>query len=370
MFKFKLFVCGFFLCFTTSFLNAQGGVVALKMKNKDVLPLFLSPTKYVSTRNFMVDSDWSVFNSLDYTSLVASIYNKEKMNSTFIARNIYSFEKLRDQIEDGDIVHLHTNVLEDFIDQVLEHTDKNVIVILTYSDTIPDTWRERERVFEFLRRGRIIHLFANNVDLQVCPENVSPIPLGLNLSDGFRTKSPYQTILPQTAHQIEKKLNNIIASLLPTTERRRRILIDKMARIENLENKGSFSREEIRDILVEQDVCDVLDHRLAKYTYWQEKGGRAFEVSPFGNNYDCFRTWEGLVLGSIVIVQTSILDPVFEGLPVVIIKDWSEVTPQNLRKWLAKFGDVFHRKDMREKLTHKYWMGKARSVQKHYLSSK
>lgn len=62
-----------------------------------------------------------------------------------------------------------------------------------------------------------------------------------------------------------------------------------------------------------------------------------FWVSPRGNGLDCHRTWEALYLGAIPIVRTSSLDPLYDGLPVLIVSDWSSVTEQFL---LAKYEEL------------------------------
>ena len=45
-------------------------------------------------------------------------------------------------------------------------------------------------------------------------------------------------------------------------------------------------------------------------------------MSPQGNGLDCHRTWEALILKTIPIVRTSSLDPLYEGLPVVVVHEW------------------------------------------------
>lgn len=59
-----------------------------------------------------------------------------------------------------------------------------------------------------------------------------------------------------------------------------------------------------------------------------------FVVSPHGFGLDCYRTWEAMLCGAIVIVKTSGLDAIYDGLPVVIVDDWSEcMVKSNLLKW-------------------------------------
>lgn len=95
---------------------------------------------------------------------------------------------------------------------------------------------------------------------------------------------------------------------------------------------------------------------------WKLKGEYAFCVSPHGYGLDSHRAWEGLVLGNIVIMKASSLDPMFEGLPVVIVKDWSEVNERNLDLWLEKYKDAFTNPAYRDKLTHAYWMNKIKKA--------
>ena len=82
----------------------------------------------------------------------------------------------------------------------------------------------------------------------------------------------------------------------------------------------------------------------------------AFVVSPFGQDYECIRTWEALCLGCIVILKTSPLDPIYSDLPVLIINDWSEITQPFLESAIETF-KVKHQngKFNYEKLTKKYW---------------
>ena len=95
---------------------------------------------------------------------------------------------------------------------------------------------------------------------------------------------------------------------------------------------------------------------------WREKTRYAFVVSPHGNGLDCHRTWESLVLGNIPIVKRSSIDPLYEGLPVVIVDDWREITPENSKRWLAEHADAFGRPEVQHRLTNDYWLTRARRL--------
>ncbi len=81
----------------------------------------------------------------------------------------------------------------------------------------------------------------------------------------------------------------------------------------------------------------------------------AFEASPQGNGMDCFRTWEALALGTIPIVRKSALDRLYthHDLPVVIVKDWNEVSPERLAQWAEDL--VPKLETSRHRLSAGYW---------------
>jgi hypothetical protein len=58
--------------------------------------------------------------------------------------------------------------------------------------------------------------------------------------------------------------------------------------------------------------------RNLQYKYW---------LSPRGMGIDCHRTWEALYLNRVPIIPDSILRPLYEHLPVVIVEDYSQLTP-------------------------------------------
>jgi hypothetical protein len=102
--------------------------------------------------------------------------------------------------------------------------------------------------------------------------------------------------------------------------------------------------------------------KVKRIDLWREKTRYAFVVSPHGNGLDCHRTWESLVLGNIVIVKRSSLDSLYEGLPVVIVDDWAEIQPENLKKWHAEHAAAFGREEVLERLTNRYWLERARRM--------
>ena len=62
-----------------------------------------------------------------------------------------------------------------------------------------------------------------------------------------------------------------------------------------------------------------------------------FVVSPRGGGYDCYRTWETLLVGAYPIVKPSHLDVLYKDLPVLIVEEWTDITPKLLDETYHRF---------------------------------
>lgn len=72
---------------------------------------------------------------------------------------------------------------------------------------------------------------------------------------------------------------------------------------------------------------------------WKNMVEYAFVLSPFGNGMDCHRTWEALLCGCIPIVRSSVFNELFDGLPVLIVDKWEDISLQLLVTTLSQFKD-------------------------------
>uniref|UniRef100_A0A6V2SCR4 Uncharacterized protein n=1 Tax=Emiliania huxleyi TaxID=2903 RepID=A0A6V2SCR4_EMIHU len=87
----------------------------------------------------------------------------------------------------------------------------------------------------------------------------------------------------------------------------------------------------------------VPQRRVRRAELWEQKGRYLFDLSPPGHGPDCFRTWESLALGMIVIVERGPLGVsvdgdggLYAGLPVVQVANMStDVNATALRAWAA-----------------------------------
>uniref|UniRef100_A0A7S1AX30 RXYLT1 C-terminal domain-containing protein n=1 Tax=Noctiluca scintillans TaxID=2966 RepID=A0A7S1AX30_NOCSC len=89
-------------------------------------------------------------------------------------------------------------------------------------------------------------------------------------------------------------------------------------------------REDVLKLVGSKFACGKQVH-LTPTNYYEALSDAKFALSPRGNGYNCFRTWEALSFGAIPVVDYHPAhEELYRHLPVVQVKDWNEVTPQFL----------------------------------------
>lgn len=162
--------------------------------------------------------------------------------------------------------------------------------------------------------------YTQNYDGSVNHPKIRPLPIGLDLHFGFNTAA-YKRLEP---------LLKAAADSSPPSERHNVVFVGSLGN-SNPERSRMF--EALRDTPHVTFSDDRVDYADAMREY----GKYRFAVSPRGNGIDCHRTWELLAVRTIPILLTSSIDSLFENLPVVIVKDWTEVqNSENLERWFSE----------------------------------
>jgi|GEM_PF-494722 len=287
----------------------------------------------------------------------------------------YQYYKSEDyqKVKPGDVVWVRQDMVPRFCRLNLPRIQ--VPFVLVISGNIRSFPREVCRgVFSFIRAQQaelllnhphIIHIFAQNLDYQYGNQKkVSHMPVGIDYHTiAYKNNNPGRRAEVSPLKQ-EAELKNLLARLKPTHQRKFGAFID--FHHTNSYKRGRFTyfqetRADIFKILAETGLISFSEKKMIRSQLWATKGDYAFSVSPPGNGLDCHRTWEDLILGCIVIVKTGPLDPLYQGLPVVIVNDWREITPKNMKQWLIQYQDAFTNHSYREKLTSAYWIKQFRS---------
>lgn len=273
-------------------------------------------------------------------------------------------------IKSGDIVWVCAYCVPLFNEKFLPNIKVPFVLVISNGDeSFPSQFVADFDVDKFIGNKNIVHIFAQNCDYKGSSGKVSHLPIGMDFhSVGYKGGYWGETGSP---HEQEKRLKALLKEFQPTHLRKMRAFVDFQLNDSirygggNRHLQWGEDRTTIFQRLLRSGLIDF-SGRMNRSDLWKKKGEYAFSISPHGNGLDCHRTWEDLILGCIVIVKTSPLDPLYEGLPVVIVKDWGEVTQTNMEKWIKQYGDAFTNPTYREKLTNKYWLDKIREAAKPY----
>lgn len=266
-------------------------------------------------------------------------------------------------IQKGDVVWMRCLFIPRFFREVLPNAEGPFIILISDGDeSFPADCPTDFDIEEFIQHDKVAHIFTQNYDYCGGSHKVSPVPIGMDFHTiGYKSPQGGWGV-KGTPLQQEAILESLLEKLPPTLQRKKRIFVD-------FQHSDTMHGEYQRYLQFGEDRTSIFQQLLAtglvdyagfmpRTELWKTKGQYAFSVSPHGNGLDCHRTWEDLVLGCIVIVKTSPLDSLYDGLPVVIVNDWSEVTEENLEYWLEKYSDAFNNESYREKLTNQYWFNK------------
>lgn len=213
--------------------------------------------------------------------------------------------------------------------------------------------------------ARIERIYVNNVPLTFTGHpKYRFIPIGycqdeyarFNVRSQFLLEVRLQRLGPLAGRFVKNHPGVNVLDMRP-----RRPLRDKRAQVIcAFSNTGSewtvpTLRRDSRAWLAQQPFGAVLPF-MEKRAYFAKHEDYAFELSPFGNGLDCFRHWECLLLHTIPIVFDSPVNAVFRDLPVLIVKDYREITPALLADTQAKFADYFETHDIRKELDVSRWL--------------
>lgn len=267
---------------------------------------------------------------------------------------------LFDQVKDGDLVWTRLTALPQFLREGLPRIQARFALLTGDEDwSIPGSFAGSQ---ELLDSSKLVYWFSQNLDEKAKSHpKLQVLPIGLDfhtISNGPRWGHPQATPAEQEA-ELER-----VRQQMPRTEQR---LLRAHADFHFNKHKDQTwggDRDSVQRELDGNPNVVFQAQKVKRIDLFREKTRYAFVVSPHGNGLDCHRTWESLVLGNIVIVKRSSLDPLYEDLPVVIVDDWREITAKNLENWCALHAPGFDRPEVQERLTNRYWLERARRMLK------
>jgi hypothetical protein len=105
----------------------------------------------------------------------------------------------------------------------------------------------------------------------------------------------------------------------------------------------------------EESKAEAIKTKASRRLYYQKLGTAMIGVALPGLGYDCFRTWELLTMGSMVVIERGVgLDRTLWRLPALLVEDFDEITPELLR---SAYVEALYRVNEFEfeRLTQSFW---------------
>jgi len=259
----------------------------------------------------------------------------------------YSFEKM----EAYDTVYFSNLTLRKVYKQIQQIITKPFILVSGEGDCeCPnELFETNEDFIEFINWDKLKHWYCQNCLIK--HPKITLIPLGLD----YHTMMYYSHIRGDRGPKItpveqEQQIMDLRKVMKPFWER----IVACYGNFQFLTvtKYGGDRIDAINKIPSNVIFYDCKHQR--KQTFINQTSF-AFVVSPFGQDYECIRTWEALCLGCIPIMKSSPLDSLYDGLPVVIVKDWSEITYDFLQKTLLEYKEKHCNNEFRYEKLHKYY---------------
>lgn len=257
-------------------------------------------------------------------------------------------------IKNGDMVYVTTSALSNWFGTIylqLKREKKRIYLMCgdsTRSAPLSIFHGKKDYFSWVMRQGVIIHWFVQNCDY---PESrmVTAIPLGIDyhtISKRSYWGEPQMTCIEQD------KLLQSIANIGNNWEQRyMKCIMD--THLTSHTNPGA--RGEATKILSRKSFIQSLPKQIKRSDYWRVILGNKYVISPFGKGIDCHRTWEAMALGSVPIVKRSSISDLFDGLDIIQVNNWNEVTDQMLYDYRRKSVGI------QKQVTMQYWIDFIRS---------
>lgn len=229
-----------------------------------------------------------------------------------------------ESVKQGDTIYLDYGCVEDFSKRILPKIQGTVILISSNYGLLSD-YSLPGPFANLVEEPKVAAWFVQNIDREPSKKLI-PIPIGI----ASRYWGHGNTDLLDEYIPLAKKSKPIFYVYLNYTHRPMRM--------------------DCTNHFVKMNIPFIKRSSFSEYLNDLSKS--IFVVSPPGNGIDCHRTWEALLMGCYPIVQSSTLDPLYKDLPVVVVKNWSEVTEEFLQK---KYQEFVSQKWNTDKLYAPFW---------------
>lgn len=288
--------------------------------------------KYISIRGL---KRLCTFKSIVYLSDTQD--GKEYLNAMINGKNM----------ADGMSIFVCSNLLEFFVTNFLDKIKHTFILVSGMSiKTCPVEALSQPSFFKLINNKYLIRWCSQNNSIKTYPKIIQ-VPLGIDYHSMYNNYEMVKNNIDgKTPVEQEMHLINVVANSVPFHKRINKIYVNFDINADRFGQR----KQSLKDI--PSSLLSMHQTKIKRTKTWINTTKYAFVLSPYGQGMDCHRTWEALILGSIPILKSKEFDKMFEGLPVLFVNDWKDVTQKLLDDTINKFKNMTFNYD---KLTLDYW---------------
>jgi hypothetical protein len=251
-------------------------------------------------------------------------------------------------------IYVCTNLLTYFVSSILPKMTMPFYLVSGDSDV--DVQKEGlspELFKKLVESPYLLKWFAQNITDPPAPK-VFQMPIGFDYHTISNEPNHWWKMHNEGSKPIEQEsvLNALRQSMKPFDERICKIFSNIHHTLHRTGDRCNDRQIAVDTLYNKHDIIVKADWHLPRSQTWREMGKYSFVLSPFGNGYDCHRTWEALCMGAIPIVRAKQFKSLFADLPVLNVDEWSDVTQELLQNTIIEFKKSEFKY---EKLTLKYW---------------
>eukprot|EP00808_Paulinella_micropora_P000214 g5650.t1 len=226
------------------------------------------------------------------------------------------------QCPNNSLIWIRMIDINTFAHAVLPKFEHSFILITTDGDdTIPKSLKEGRKI---LSHPLLTQWYTQNYgffESDVSPtfnelrkEKMRLLPIGLDLHTNWPGGIGWKGLimLRNSSRQISEsnKYKVYVDAMSPTHPVRKQLL-------RSLEKEGCIPN------IVRGTA------RMGQEKVWEAYRSYGFALAPRGNGLDTHRFWEMLFLGTIPVVESSSLDPLYTDLPVLVLRNWTQLCGVN-----------------------------------------
>jgi len=291
------------------------------------MTFILKNEKFVKSSNFALNCD------VVYSEVISNSEFKKSFNSEIYVMDknqYYTFYKLKKfKVKSGDLIFCNSLLLECLFHDLKKLKDiTGLKVIFSQSDRLVNQ--------KILKRKPKCIEFVYSINLDHVVENIKPLPIGL-----ANNYSPKNLL----SDQIEDKYNMGVTK-------------DFKLYLNFNENTNFKHRGKLKPFFEEFEWTVVRKDQVSLEEYKNDLQKYQFILCPWGNGIDTHRIWEALYSGSIPVIMEHKTFNNLNNLPIIFVKNYSEITYELLEKKLSEVKNNFKHDDF---LNVDYWIKNIKS---------